>query len=149
QGAGLVVELAAAFHAKLLRNRDLYVADTATPPQWLEQVVAEAQREQVLHRFFAEIMINAIDLVLGKHAANTLVDQLRSCTTESRGFLEAYAGLRRAQTGGGEVVAGHRKEPGRGGQEDAPANALPPLERVGELPEVLGLCRIHRDVVHH
>ena len=59
-----VVELAAAFDAEFLGHGDLHVTDAAAPPQRLEQRIAETQRQQVLHRLLAEVMIDAIDLAL-------------------------------------------------------------------------------------
>jgi hypothetical protein len=46
QGAGLVVEGAALFHAQVLGDRDLDVGDVLAPPDGLEQRVAEAQRNR-------------------------------------------------------------------------------------------------------
>ena len=68
QRAGLVVELRAPLDAELLGDRDLHVLDAAAAPQRLEQRVAEAQRQQVLHRLLAEIVIDAKDLLLGEDA---------------------------------------------------------------------------------
>ena len=62
QRAGLVVELRAALDADVLGDGDLHVLDAAAPPQRLEQRIAEAQRQQVLHRLLAEIVIDAKDL---------------------------------------------------------------------------------------
>jgi hypothetical protein len=62
QRAGLVVERATALDAQRLGDRDLHVADAAAPPQRLEQRIAEAQREQVLHCLLAEVMVDAEDL---------------------------------------------------------------------------------------
>ena len=68
QRAGPVVEVAAAFDAHRLGHRDLHVVDRGRVPQRLEQHVGEAQRQQVLHRLLAEIVIDAEDLLLGEHA---------------------------------------------------------------------------------
>ena len=38
---------------------DLNVVDIATVPQRFEQLVREAQRQKVLHRLFAKIMVDA------------------------------------------------------------------------------------------
>ena len=63
QGAGMFVErAAAAFHADRFRGRDLHVIDILAIEQRLEDGVAEAKRQQVLHRVLAQIVVDAIDL---------------------------------------------------------------------------------------
>ena len=47
-----------------LGGGDLHVIDVAPVPDRLEHAVAEAEHEQVLDGFLAEIVIDAIDLVL-------------------------------------------------------------------------------------
>jgi hypothetical protein len=64
QRAGVVVVIAAAFHADGLADGDLHLLDVARVPQRLEQRVAEAQREQVLHAFLAEVVVDAVDALL-------------------------------------------------------------------------------------
>ena len=48
--------------------RDLDVGDVLAAPQRLEQRIAEAQREQVLHRGLAQVVVDAEDLLLAEHA---------------------------------------------------------------------------------
>ena len=59
QRAGAVVEVAARADAELLGQRDLDVGDALAPPQRLEQRIAEAQRQQVLHRRLAQVVVDA------------------------------------------------------------------------------------------
>ena len=68
QRAGIVVEPLAALEADGLGDRDLDVVDIRRVPQRLEQHVGEAQRQQVLHRLLAEIMVDPEDALLGKRA---------------------------------------------------------------------------------
>ena len=63
----LVVIGAAAFDAERFGDRDLHVVDMRVVPQRLEQGVGEAQRHQVLHRFLAEIVVDAEDALLREH----------------------------------------------------------------------------------
>ena len=58
-GAGLVVELAAALHAEGLGHGDLHALDVVTIPNGLEEAVGEAERQEVLDRSFAEEVIDA------------------------------------------------------------------------------------------
>ena len=54
---------AAAFHADGFGHRDLHVVDVAAVPDRLEDSVGEAERHDVLHGLFAEIVIDAVDLL--------------------------------------------------------------------------------------
>jgi len=45
-------------------------------PQRLEQRIAEAQHQQVLHGFLAEVMIDAEGLRFGEHPAHRVVDAI-------------------------------------------------------------------------
>ena len=62
QSAGFLVVRAAAFHADRFGRRDLDVVDIAAIPERLENTVAEAERQDVLNGFFAEVMIDAVDV---------------------------------------------------------------------------------------
>ena len=66
QRAGFLVVRAAAFDADRFRGRDLHVVDVAPVPQRLEDAVAEAEGQDVLHRLLAQVVIDAVDLALGK-----------------------------------------------------------------------------------
>jgi hypothetical protein len=94
QRTGAVVEVAARAHADGLGQRDLDVGDALAPPQRFEQRVAEAQRRQVLHRRLAQVVVDAVGLLLGKGRATTRLISCalaRSCpsgfssTTRTRG----------------------------------------------------------------
>src|SRR5262245_44288387 len=74
QGARLIVVAAARFDAQGLGDRDLYVVDVAAIPQRLEDAVGKAKDEDILHRFLAEIVIDAINLVFAEHSAQFLVE---------------------------------------------------------------------------
>ena len=64
QRAGVVVVAAAVFDADGLRRRDLHAVDVTAVPDRLEDHVREAQRHDVLHRLFAEVVVDAVDLAL-------------------------------------------------------------------------------------
>src|SRR3546814_2014190 len=53
------------------------MVDRLRVPQRLEQHVGEAQREEILDRFLAEIMVDAEDAVFGKGVADLGVDFAR------------------------------------------------------------------------
>ena len=77
QRAGIVVEVAARFHAEFFGNRDLNALDPLAAPQRFEQRIAEAQRQQVLHRFFTEVVVDPVDLFFSEDFADRIVDCIR------------------------------------------------------------------------
>ena len=66
QRAGCVVEAAAVTDAEFLVDRDLDVVDVVTVPDRLEHAVGEAQDEDVLDGFLAQVMIDPVDLVFSQ-----------------------------------------------------------------------------------
>ena len=88
QRAGTLVKLAALLDADGLRNGDLNMIDVIAPPQRLEDAVREAQDHNVLDRFFAEEMIDPVDLVFGKNLQNSLVQLLGRGEIVPEGLLD-------------------------------------------------------------
>ena len=64
-------------------------------PQRPEDRVAETQHHQVLHRFLAEIMVDAVDLRFGEMAADRSVDCLRRRESWPSGFSSTTRDCRR------------------------------------------------------
>ena len=105
QRAGLVVITRAAFEADGLRHRDLHVVDRRCVPQRLEQRVREPQREQVLHRLFAEVVVDAEDAIFVEDLAHGLVDlDARGVVVTDR-LLEHDAAVLAGESRGGEAQA--------------------------------------------
>ena len=64
QRARVFVErTAAALHAHRFRGRDLHVVDVLAIEERLEGGIAEAEREQVLDRVLAQVVVDAVDLL--------------------------------------------------------------------------------------
>src|SRR6202521_4950910 len=59
------------------RHRDLHVIDITVVPQRFEEAVAEAKRHDVLDGFFAEIVIDSVDLILVQTRANLAIERVR------------------------------------------------------------------------
>src|ERR1700722_9231951 len=55
------------FHADGFRRRNLHMIDVAPVPNWLENAVTEAEDDDVLDRFLAEVMVNTINLRFLQH----------------------------------------------------------------------------------
>ena len=67
EGAGGFVEAAAMFHANDFGGGDLHVVDVIAIPERLDDVVRKAEDHHVLDGFFAEIMVDAVDLLFGEN----------------------------------------------------------------------------------
>ena len=91
QRAGRVVELAALLDADRLGDRDLHVVDVVAVPQRLEEAVGEAEDQDVLHRLLAEIVIDAEDLLLARHAQDLLVER----PADGRSWPNGFSMMRR------------------------------------------------------
>lgn len=61
----------AALCPKVLREDDLHVPHKLAVPQRLEHKVGEAQHRQVLNQLLAQIVVDAVDLVLWTKKAGT------------------------------------------------------------------------------
>src|SRR5215472_7089601 len=140
--ACLLVELAAALHAEALRHRDLDVLDVVAIPDRLEERVGEPEVEDVLHRLFAEVVVDAIDALLGEHAVQHAAELPRRSEVPPEGFLDDDAPVRGARSlpelgndggkharGNGQVV----RRPLRAGQQ-----GFEPGERGG-----VGVVAVH------
>ncbi len=72
--AGLVIIAAAIFHAHGFRRGNLHVVDVAPVPDRLENGVGETENHDVLHRLFAEIVIDSVDLFFIEHFVHSAVE---------------------------------------------------------------------------
>ena len=86
--AVLVVVATTALDPDLLGHGDLHVVDVATVPDGLEDRVAEAEYEQVLHRLLSQIMVDAIHLLLVERLAELLVERSGARKIGSKGLLD-------------------------------------------------------------
>ncbi len=112
QRAGVVVIVGTAFHAQAFGHGDLHVVDVRGIPQRLEQDVGKTQCHQVLHRFLAQVMIDAIDAILREHRADGLVERVGRGQITPQRFFDDHAALRQAETA---QAFADRAEVGRGG----------------------------------
>jgi hypothetical protein len=114
--AVVVVVVAAAFHAHGLGHGDLHLLDVPRIPDRLEHRIAEAQREQVLHAFLAEVVVHPVDARLVEDLRHAVVDHVRAGEVVADGLLQ-----HRARTGAGEPLRGQLRadvavEARRGGE---------------------------------
>ena len=86
-GAGMVVIFAAPAHAHGFGNRDLDMVDILRVPQRLEQDIGETHGHQVLDRFLAQIMVDAIDLVFAEMPRQRGVQFARGRKVAAKGLF--------------------------------------------------------------
>src|SRR5260370_16120105 len=67
------IKTAAALDTERFRRCDLDVIDVIAVPKRLEDAVAKAQHEQILHGVLAEVMIDAVDLLFVENVEDNLV----------------------------------------------------------------------------
>ena len=104
--AHFLVELAAALDAEVLGHRDLHALDEVAVPDRLEEGIGEAEIQQVLHRFLAEIMIDPEDLVLVKYQMQHAIEPARGGEIASERLLDHQTG---AVGGAGLLEALHHR----------------------------------------
>ena len=76
--ADAVVVAGPAADADVLGHRDLHVVDEVGVPDRLEQLVGEAQRQDVLHRLLAEVVVDAEDRLGREDLGHDGVELLRA-----------------------------------------------------------------------
>jgi len=86
-GPGRIVVGRATAHAHGFGCRDLYVIDVQPVPQRLEQQVGETKDEQVLHRLFAQVVVDAKYVLVIEDAAQDAVQMLRGLQVVAKGLF--------------------------------------------------------------
>jgi len=67
---------------------DLYVIDVVAIPQWLPDRVGKPEGEDVLDRFLAQVVIDAVDLALVEHLVDLPVQVLRAWQIVPEGLFD-------------------------------------------------------------
>ena len=93
QCTGPVVIGAAVPDAYLFRHGDMYLLHERTVPHRLEETIGEPERQDVLNRLFAQIVIDAVDLLLAENAQQKLVELARRLQVVAKGFLHHQPGV--------------------------------------------------------
>ena len=144
-GAGAVVKTRAAAHAHGFSHRDLHALDVRAAPQRLKNGVAKAQHHQVLNRLFAQVMVDAEDLLFLEVPAHVVVDLAGGSQVVAQRLFQHHAGALVDQAGAVQVGANAHKQAGCGGQVVDAVRAA--LHGGGKGGEILCLGGVHADVV--
>ena len=132
QRARAVVVIGAAFEPDRLRDRDLHMVDPLRRPQRFEHRIGEAQRDQVLDRFLAQIMVDAIDRRFLDHRADFVVDPPRRGEVGADRLFDHQARERRNETLLDQAPRDRPEELGRCGEIDDAHIGVAAFERVGK-----------------
>src|SRR5208283_5889090 len=87
-GAGLIIEGAAALDAKILGHGDLDALDVIAIPERLHEGVGEAEHEDIVDRALAEEVVDAEDVLLVIGAVKNLVKCLGGGQIIAKGFFD-------------------------------------------------------------
>ena len=99
-----LVEIACARADPLaLGDRDLHVIDIVAVPDRLDERVGETEDQQVLDRLLAEVVIDAVDLVLAEILVQLEVQHARALEILAEGLLDHDAMLCEAAAEAGIV----------------------------------------------
>jgi hypothetical protein len=143
QRARAVIEAHAAFKAHGFGHGDLHMFDMRGVPQRLEHDVGKAQRQKVLDRFLAQIVVDAEDAVFGEGARHGIVDHLGGGQIGAQRLFKADAALLIGQAAVDEARDGRLEQAGRGGQEDRQTlHRRRPFGQRVEMGRVIGVERL-------
>ncbi len=92
------------------------MVDRAAPPQRLHQGIGETQRHQVLHGLFAEVVIDAKDIVFPKVPSDLVVDLAGRIEILPDRLLEHDARVFANDAGAGQVGGGRSEQRRQRGQ---------------------------------
>jgi hypothetical protein len=149
QRADAVIIGNAALQPDRLRHGDLHMLDGARVPQRLEQHVAKAQRQQVLYRFLAEIMVDPENPLLREQRADRVIDRLRGGKVVADRLFHGDAGGLGDETGGGKGLRGRREQGGRRREIDGNRAAIGGARALDQALHALALGDIDRAIADH
>ena len=111
-----VVKTGTTAHAHSFSHGDLHALDVRCPPQRLEDGIAKAQHHQVLHGFFAQVMVDPVNLWLVEILGHLLVDGACRGQVGAQGFFKHHPRLRIHQAGAVQMRTNLAEQTRRGGQ---------------------------------
>jgi hypothetical protein len=145
---------AAVLHAEILRHGDLHVVHRVAVPERLEDRIGEPERQQILHRLFAEIVVDAVDLRFVEVAVQQRVQGPGGVEVVAERFFEDHAHPAAALQQSRRIELLHRA--GHGGRRQREikdpvlrkiARDFQPPDEAGQRVVVGGIAFPHRLVV--
>ena len=126
QRAGFLVERPAALDAQRFGGGDLHVVDVIAVPDRLEDAVGKAEHQNVLHRLFAQVVVDAENLALLENGIDLVVELARRFQVVAKRLLNHHRRapmLRRRHAMRAQVLNDLRKKLGRRGKVKKPVAA--------------------------
>ncbi len=116
----VIVVAASLFHAHGFAHGNLHVIDVAPVPDRFENSVGEAEGQNVLDRFFAQVVIDAVNLLFVHHLQQLLIQRSRRIQVAAKGLFDNHPAplmiLFRHQADSGQMLHDGTKEIRRGGE---------------------------------
>ncbi|EFF48542.1 hypothetical protein XAUC_10850 [Xanthomonas citri pv. aurantifolii str. ICPB 10535] len=144
QGAGAGVVGVTPVNAFAFGDQDLHRLDVGPVPDRLQQRVAEAQRNQILHRRLAQVMVQAEHAVFVDQRADRLQDVAGAVRVVADRFFQHQSMRCRQRATQRQALAGTDVQAGRDRQIAHTPTAGQFADRVGHR---IGIAQIHRAIV--
>src|SRR5574338_162029 len=82
------VEARSVLNPKSFGCRNLHIVDMLAVPHRLKNRVTKAEHQDVLHGFFAEVVVDAVDVALVEHSTYPLVEFTRAFKVMAEGLFQ-------------------------------------------------------------
>src|SRR5258705_11374489 len=89
--ASLIIERASALNSKVLCHSNLYALDLIAVPERLKERILEAEKDHVMNRPLAEVMVDAEDVLLVESPEQNPIERLRRDKVVPEGFFNDNA----------------------------------------------------------
>ena len=144
--AGALVIIDPPLQPDRLADGDLDMIDMRAVPQRLEHQIGKPQRQQILHRFLAEIMIDPENPVLGESRGDRVIDLAARSEVESQGLFEREPDIVRGKADCGKA-SDDRLEQARCGRQKDGEPRFVITDRLGEFGEASLIIDVERDII--
>src|SRR4030095_14625592 len=92
QCTSLLVVTSPTFYAQCFSGRYFHIVDIVPVPDGFKHRVPKTKYEYVLNSVFPEVVVDSIDLFLGEHFSNLVVESFGGLKIPSKGFLNYNPG---------------------------------------------------------
>ena len=146
QRADVVIEIDAVANTEVFGDCNLHMINIAAAPQRLKQGIAEAQCQEILDGFLAEVVINSENLVFGETLADLVINRPRRFVIAADRLLEHNSHLSIDQAIRFQTRGDRAKQAGRRCEVDDPDTAAAVIEQRIEIAPTAMFERIGADI---
>src|SRR5580704_11141898 len=90
--AGSFIIPSPSFNTDSFRSCDLYMINITAVPDRFKKGIGKTQGKEILHGFFAQVMIYAVNLLFIKHGCQESVQLMRAMQIMAKWFFHYYPG---------------------------------------------------------